>query len=44
VPTRHRKVPLTRIGVMEEGRAGKVKYLGRVLPPAGYDHFQRTAS
>lgn len=43
VPERHGGVRLTRIGVIEEGRAGSVFFGGRPLAPLGYDHFREHA-
>jgi thiamine-monophosphate kinase len=40
VPAEFEGVPLTRIGFMRKGRAGRVKLAGQALPPLGYDHFR----
>lgn len=39
VPARFENLPLTRIGVIRRGRAGRVLLSGRKLPALGYDHF-----
>lgn len=44
VPANFEKMPLTRIGKIEKGKPGEVKYLGRRLEPRGYDHFRRRRS
>ena len=41
VPERFENEPLTRIGRMRRGPAGRVLLGGRLLPPLGYDHFRR---
>jgi thiamine-monophosphate kinase len=41
-PARHRGVPLTRIGTMEQGKPGAVEFFGRPLSPLGYDHLRST--
>jgi thiamine-monophosphate kinase len=33
-------LPLTRIGTVEHGRAGRVEFFGRRLAPGGWDHFR----
>ena len=40
VPSPYRSIPLTRIGTIEAGRPGKVKFFGRPLAPLGYDHLR----
>jgi thiamine-monophosphate kinase len=40
VPAAFEGVPLTPIGIMRTGRAGRVKLAGKPLPPLGYDHFR----
>jgi thiamine-monophosphate kinase len=42
VPEVWRGLPLTRIGSIVAGRAGKMTFFGRALPPLGYDHFQNS--
>ena len=39
VPTAFEKIPLTRIGKVDRGLAGEVRFEGKPLPPMGYDHF-----
>jgi thiamine-monophosphate kinase len=39
VPARFENLPLTRIGVIRRGHAGRVLLSGRTLPALGYDHF-----
>jgi thiamine-monophosphate kinase len=41
VPARFEKTPLTRIGTIQKGKPGLVRYLGQPLAPLGYDHFRR---
>ncbi len=41
VPTRFENLPLTRIGVIERGPAGRVLLSGQPLVALGYDHFRR---
>jgi thiamine-monophosphate kinase len=40
VPERRRGIPLTRIGTMREGRAGRVTLFGSPLAPRGFDHLR----
>jgi thiamine-monophosphate kinase len=40
VPSRFENLPLTRIGTMARGPAGRVLLDGRPLAPLGYDHFR----
>ena len=40
VPARFENLPLTRIGVIRRGQAGRVLLSGRPLAPLGYDHFR----
>ena len=40
VPGEFDGVPLTRIGTMRKGQAGRVMLCGELLPPLGYDHFR----
>jgi len=40
VPARFGDLPLTRIGVIRRGPAGRVLLDGRRLAPLGYDHFR----
>jgi thiamine-monophosphate kinase len=40
VPGEFDGVPLTRIGTMRKGQAGRVMLCGESLPPLGYDHFR----
>jgi thiamine-monophosphate kinase len=42
-PERFEGLPLTRIGTMEKGRAGRVELFGRPLAALGWDHFRRTS-
>jgi len=42
VPARFENLPLTRIGAMVRGPAGRVLESGRPLAPLGYDHFRRS--
>lgn len=39
VPASFENLPLTRIGVIRRGHAGRVLLSGRTLPALGYDHF-----
>jgi thiamine-monophosphate kinase len=39
-PEEFEGTPITRIGVIQEGKAGHVLYLGRPLDPGGWDHFR----
>ncbi len=41
VPARFENLPLSRIGVIRRGPAGRVLLGGRPLAPLGYDHFRR---
>lgn len=41
VPAHFGDLPLTQIGVMRRGLAGRVRLGGRLLAPLGYDHFRR---
>lgn len=41
-PPKLEGVMLTRIGTVRPGTPGEIEYLGRPLPPMGYDHFQQT--
>jgi thiamine-monophosphate kinase len=41
VPARFENLPLSRIGVIRRGPAGRVLLNGRPLAPLGYDHFRR---
>ena len=41
VPEKFESEPLTQIGRMRRGQAGRVLLGGRPLPPLGYDHFRR---
>jgi len=40
VPERFENLPLTRIGVITRGPAGRVRLDGQRLTPLGYDHFR----
>ena len=40
VPGRFEKLPITRIGVITRGPAGRVLLGGQLLAPLGYDHFR----
>jgi thiamine-monophosphate kinase len=40
VPAEFEGIPLTRIGEMRRGQAGRVFLDGAPLPPLGYDHFR----
>ena len=40
VPERFENLPLTRIGVITRGPAGRVRLHGQRLTPLGYDHFR----
>jgi thiamine-monophosphate kinase len=40
LPAAHQGVPLTRIGFIERGKPGRVRFLGRPLAARGYDHFR----
>jgi thiamine-monophosphate kinase len=42
VPARFETLPLTRIGVIRRGPAGRVLLDGQSLAPLGYDHFRRS--
>jgi thiamine-monophosphate kinase len=42
VPARFENLPLTRIGIIRRGAAGRVLLDGQPLAPLGYDHFRRT--
>jgi thiamine-monophosphate kinase len=42
VPARFETLPLTRIGVIRRGPAGRVLLDGQPLAPLGYDHFRRS--
>jgi len=42
VPARFRDLPLTRIGVIQRGTAGRVLLSGQPLASLGYDHFRRS--
>ena len=42
VPARFENLPLTRIGVIRRGQAGRVLFDGRPLKPLGYDHFRHS--
>lgn len=42
VPAQFQGLPLTRIGAMRQGRAGRVLLAGEPLPPLGYDHFRNS--
>jgi thiamine-monophosphate kinase len=39
VPSRFKTIPLTRIGTIQKGNAGKIFLDGAPLLPLGYDHF-----
>jgi len=39
VPAEFEGIPLTRIGRVERGVAGEVRFEGAPLPPMGFDHF-----
>jgi thiamine-monophosphate kinase len=41
VPPEYRGLPLTRIGTMRRGPAGRVFLNGDPLPPLGHDHFRK---
>jgi thiamine-monophosphate kinase len=41
VPAAFEKIPLTRIGKVDRGVAGEVRFEGKPLPAMGYDHFSR---
>ena len=40
-PNEFESIPLTRIGVIQSGKPGRVLLNGRRLAPLGYDHFRR---
>ena len=40
-PKQFEGIPLTRIGRVEQGVAGEVRFDGAPLPPMGFDHFHR---
>jgi len=40
-PAEYEGLPLTRIGVVQSGKSGRVLLNGRRLAPLGYDHFRR---
>jgi thiamine-monophosphate kinase len=40
LPAAYEEVPLMQIGVIKQGLPGRVTFLGRRLPPRGYDHFR----
>jgi len=42
VPRNFGALPLTRIGVMQRGKAGAVYLSGEPLAPEGYDHFRKS--
>jgi thiamine-monophosphate kinase len=42
VPARFENLPLTRIGIVRRGPAGRVLLDGQPLAPLGYDHFRRS--
>ena len=42
VPARFENLPLTRIGVIRRGPAGRVLLSGQLLAALGYDHFRRS--
>ena len=44
VPARFENTPLTRIGTIQKGKPGLIRYLGKPLEPLGYDHFRRSRS
>jgi thiamine-monophosphate kinase len=41
IPQFWHDIPLTRVGTILDGRPGAIKYAGRPLKPAGYDHFRK---
>jgi thiamine-monophosphate kinase len=41
VPATFRGIPLTRIGNILAGPAGRVRLAGQPLPPLGHDHFRK---
>lgn len=41
VPPTGAGLPLTRAGVVTEGKPGRVTFAGKPLPPRGYDHFRK---
>jgi hypothetical protein len=41
VPAEFEGIPLTRIGKVERGIAGEVRFEGAPLAPMGFDHFDR---
>jgi thiamine-monophosphate kinase len=41
VPAKFAGVPLTRIGILRQGRPGDVRLDGKPLPPLGYDHLRK---
>ena len=40
LPAAHESYPLTRMGFVEEGKPGRILFLGRPLAARGYDHFR----
>jgi thiamine-monophosphate kinase len=42
VPAEFAGVPLTRIGILRNGRPGAVALDGKPLPPLGYDHLRHS--
>ncbi len=40
IPSRHRSIPLTRIGTVRQGRAGKLELFGWPVAPLGWDHLR----
>jgi len=41
-PRSFHRIPLTRIGTIQEGKPGAIEFFGRPLAPGGYDHFRQT--
>jgi thiamine monophosphate kinase len=41
VPSEAASVSLTQIGVVRDGEAGRVTFLGQPLHPGGWDHFRK---
>jgi hypothetical protein len=38
-PRSHRGVPITRVGTIVRGPAGRIEFFGRPHTPRGYDHL-----
>jgi thiamine-monophosphate kinase len=44
VPARFENTPLTKLGTIQKGKPGLIRYLGQPLEPLGHDHFRRRRS